>query len=86
MIKNAGLVLRSTTVHRTAMTDGRLSNGCPSHLLILLTQGPICEILVKIAQLLGVVEKLSFFESANLIFFSKFDFSFASFLLKLITN
>ena len=39
-------------------------NGCPSHQLILLTQGPICEILAKIAQLLVVVEKLSFFESA----------------------
>jgi hypothetical protein len=36
------------------------------HQLILLTQGPICEILAKIAQLLGVVEKLSFFESAIL--------------------
>jgi hypothetical protein len=44
-------------------------NGCPSHQLILLTQGPICEILAKIAQLLGVVEKFSFSESAILIFF-----------------
>jgi hypothetical protein len=39
------------------------------HQSILLTQGPICEILVTIAQLLVVVEKLSFFESAILIFF-----------------
>jgi hypothetical protein len=30
---------------------------------------PICETLATIAQLLVVVEKLSFFESANLIFF-----------------
>ena len=34
---------------------------CPLHQLILLTQGPISEILAKIAQLLWVVEKLSFF-------------------------
>ena len=33
-------------------------NQCPSHQLILLTQGPISEILAKIAQLLVVVEKL----------------------------
>ena len=45
-------------------------NGCPSYQLILLTQGPICEILAKIAQLLGVVEKLSFFVSEILIFFA----------------
>ena len=44
-------------------------NQCPSHQSILLTQGPICEILVTIAQLLGVAEKLSFFESAILNFF-----------------
>ena len=37
---------------------------CPSHQFILLTQGPICEILAEIAQLLVVVENLSFFESA----------------------
>ena len=42
---------------------------CPSHQSILLTQGPIHEILAEIAQLLVVVEKLSFFESAILIFF-----------------
>jgi hypothetical protein len=36
------------------------------HQLILLTQGPIFEILTKIAQLLVVVEKLSFFELAIL--------------------
>jgi hypothetical protein len=44
--------------------------------LILLTQGPIREILVKIAQLLVVVEKLSFFESVilNLLHpYSNFD-------------
>ena len=41
---------------------------CPLHQSILLTQGPIHEILAVIAQLLGVVEKLSFFESAILIF------------------
>jgi hypothetical protein len=34
-----------------------------------ITQGPINEILAEIAQLLVVVEKLSFFESAILIFF-----------------
>jgi hypothetical protein len=39
---------------------------CPSHQSILLTQGPIHEILAEIAQLLVVVEKLSFFESAIL--------------------
>jgi hypothetical protein len=54
--------------------------------LILLTQGPLCEILAKIAQLLMVVEKLSFFESAILIFFSKKINIFASFLFKSITN
>ena len=37
--------------------------------LLRITQGPICEILATIAQLLVVVEKLSFFESAILIFF-----------------
>ena len=42
---------------------------CPSHQSILLTQGPIHEILADIAQLLVVVEKLSFFESAILNFF-----------------
>ena len=36
---------------------------------ILPTQGPIHEILAVIAQLLGVVEKLSFFESAILKIF-----------------
>jgi hypothetical protein len=52
-------------------------NQCPSHQLILLTQGPICEILVKITQLLLVVEKLSFFESAIfIIFFQKKIFFF----------
>ena len=44
-------------------------NQCPSHQSILLTQGPIHEILATIAQLLVVVEKLSFFESAILDFF-----------------
>ena len=42
---------------------------CPLHQSILLTQGPIHEILAEIAQLLVVVEKLSFFESAILNFF-----------------
>jgi hypothetical protein len=37
--------------------------------LILLTQGPICEILATIAELLVVVEKLSFFKLAILKFF-----------------
>jgi hypothetical protein len=37
-----------------------------SHQSILLTQGPIPEILAEIAKLLVVVEKLSFFESAIL--------------------
>jgi hypothetical protein len=36
------------------------------HQSILLTQGPINEILAEIAQLLMVVEKLSFFELAIL--------------------
>ena len=31
---------------------------------VLLTQGPICEILATIAQILGVAEILGFFESA----------------------
>jgi hypothetical protein len=53
---------------------------CPSHQSILLTQGPIHEILAEIAQLLVVVEKLSFFESAILNFFlQKKYFFFASF-------
>ena len=39
------------------------------HQSILLTQGLIHEVLVKIAQLLVVVEKLSFFESAISDFF-----------------
>ena len=42
---------------------------CKGHQSILLTQGPICKILATIAHLLGVVEKLSFFESAILNFF-----------------
>ena len=46
-------------------------NQCPSHQSILLTPEPLHEILAVIAQLLGVVEKLSFFESAILIFFCK---------------
>jgi hypothetical protein len=56
--------------------------------LILLTQGPIPEILAKIAQLLVVVEKLSFFESAILsfFFFKKKLFFFASSLFKLVTT
>ena len=54
---------------------------------ILLTQGPICKILVTIAQLLGVVEKLSFFESAILnFFFKKKKKNFASSPWKLVTN
>ena len=53
--------------------------------LILLTQGPIYEILVKIAQLLVVVEKLSFFESAILKLFLSKRFFFASFLFKSVT-
>ena len=52
---------------------------CPSHHSILLTQGPICEILEKIVQLLVVVEKLGFFE----FFFPK-KFFFALFLFKLV--
>ena len=39
-------------------------NQCPLHQSILLTQGPIHEILAEIAQFLVVVEKLSCFESA----------------------
>ena len=59
---------------------------CPLHQLILLTQGPVHEILAVIAQLLGVVEKLSFFESAILKFFCKKKKKkfFASFLSKLV--
>ena len=55
------------------------------HQSILLTQGPIHEILAVIAQLLGVVEKLSFFEAAILkkILKKKKTF-FASFLSKLV--
>ena len=49
-----------------------MPNQCPLHQSILLTQGPIHEILVVIAQLLGVVEKLSFFELAILNFFASF--------------
>ena len=52
-------------------------NDCPSHQLILLTQGLICEILGAIAHLLVVVEKLSFFESAIEIFFPNIYFFFA---------
>jgi hypothetical protein len=53
---------------------------CPLHQSILLTQGPIHEILAEIAQLLVVVEKLSFFESAILKKkFHFFFFFFASF-------
>ena len=60
-------------------------NQCPSHQSILLTQGPIHEILMKIAQLLEVVEKLSFFESAILnFFFRKKNFFFASIFFKLV--
>ena len=67
------------------MTISVEQNGCTSHQLILLTQGPICEILGTIAQLLVVVEKLSFFESAILfVFFEKKNF-FVSFLSKLVT-
>ena len=45
---------------------------------ILLIQGPIWEILATIAHLLGVVENLSFFESAilNLFFQKKLFFCF----------
>jgi hypothetical protein len=53
------------------------------HQSILLTQGPIQEILAVIAQLLVVVEKLSFFESAILNFFAKKK-KIASFLSKLV--
>ena len=55
-------------------------NQCPSRQSILLTQGPIREILATIAQLLGVVEKLSFFESAILIFFFKKNSFFFCFI------
>jgi hypothetical protein len=65
------------------MTISVEKNGCSSHQLILLTQGPICEILAKIAQLLGVVEKLSFFESSILNFFFQRNFFFAHSYLKL---
>ena len=61
-------------------------NQCPSHQSILLTQGPICEILVTIAQLLGVAEKLSFFESAILIFFFQIFFFFCFILIKISQN
>jgi hypothetical protein len=44
------------------------------HQLILLTQGPIHEILAKSAQLLVVVEKLSFFELDKLKKFQNFYF------------
>jgi hypothetical protein len=51
-------------------------NQCPLHQT---TQGPFHKILAVIAQLLGVVEKLSFFESAilkkNLAIFFFFCFS-----------
>ena len=43
-------------------------NDCPSHQLILLTHGIICEIFGAIAHLLAVVEKLSLFELAIEIF------------------
>jgi hypothetical protein len=43
------------------------------------TQEPICEILAKIALLLGLVEKLSFFD-----FFFQRKMFFASFLFELI--
>jgi hypothetical protein len=54
--------------------------------LILLTQGQIHEILAKIAQLLVVVEKLSFFESAIFVFvfFAKRNFLFPSNLFELV--
>ena len=61
------------------MTISVEQNECLSHQLILLTQ-EICKILAKIAQLLGVVEKLSFF----LKFFCKFLFILASFPSKLV--
>jgi hypothetical protein len=44
------------------------------------TQGPIREILVKIAQLLVVVEKLSFFKSAILKHFFQKNFFFFCFI------
>jgi hypothetical protein len=46
------------------------------HQSILLTQGLIREILAEIAQLLVVVEKLSFFESAILKIFMQINFIF----------
>ena len=50
---------------------------CPLHQSILLTQVPICKILATIAQLLGLIEKLSLFESAILNFiFQNFFFCF----------
>jgi hypothetical protein len=55
------------------------------HQSILLIQGPIHEILAEIAQLLVVVEKLSFFESAILKKkLEKNNFFFASFPRKLV--
>ena len=51
------------------------------------TQGPIPENFHEKIFRIGLVEKLSFFESAILDFFSHiFQFVFASFLLKSITN
>jgi hypothetical protein len=52
--------------------------------LILLTQGPTHEILVTIAQLLVVVEKLNFFVSAILKFFTPQKNCFASNLFKFV--
>ena len=57
---------------------------CPSHQSILLTQGR--KILATIAQLLGVAEKLSFFESAILNFFFQKKIFFFCFLLMQISQ
>ena len=51
---------------------------------ILQTQGPICKILGTIAQLLVVVKRLSFFESAILSFFFQKKKKLAWYLFKLM--
>ena len=56
------------------------SHQCSLHQLTLLTQGPILDIMAKIAQPLVVVEKLSFLRQP--FFFQKIKN--ASFLLKLV--
>jgi hypothetical protein len=59
------------------LTSDSLSTICALHQSILLTKGPIHKILAEIVQLLVVVEKLSFFESAIFLkdFFNAFHFT-----------